>query len=352
MLTGDVHDFGSPEANGSNNAGRVAVAWSPGSSFREIPKDDNAHGPKRRCLSDRPSQPDGGARTTKPNAQRLRSVNHVLPFEKEPHGEALHLTEAVPQDHGTGSCRVVRPRLRSVLHPLSPLASGSGAPGPASHLGTVATAELPSPPPTLDETTVYSAARNPPTVLGNVILKQQVSPGSPKIPPSSTDKPHRNDTEEFLTPGNLDKGGKSGRWRTITESQRRVKAVSPSSPSAPSDTLDVTPAVNYPNRTFCPGMVVVLSDDSGTDLCDAVVAGSNVRPATVCRVIKGQSLITKTGPFASKEFMAVKVTNIKVKKNTKYPYRRLKIKGTSPRLWQGRTDEIYICMECCKHLVS
>ena len=70
MVTDDVHDFGSPGAKGSNNAGRVAVAWSPGSGFREISKDDNAHGSKRRWLSERPSKPDGGARTTKPNTQR------------------------------------------------------------------------------------------------------------------------------------------------------------------------------------------------------------------------------------------------------------------------------------------
>ena len=108
------------------------------------------------------------------------------------------------------------------------------------------------------------------------------------------------------------------------------KAASPSSPSTPSDTLDFTLAVNYRNRTFCPGMVVILSDDSGTNLCDAVIAGLNVRPATACRVIKGQSLITKTGPFASKDFIAVKVSNIKIKKNTKYPYWRLRIGGAGP----------------------
>ena len=193
----------------------------------------------------------------------------------------------------------------------------------------MATAELLSPPPTLEETTVYSAAQNPPTVLGSVILKQEVSPGSPKIPPSSTDKPQRNDTENILTPGNPDKDGKSGRSRTITESKRSVKAVSPISPCNLSDTLDVTPAVNYPNRTFRPGMLEILSDDSGTDICDAVIASSNVRPATVFRVIKGQSLITKTGPYASKHFIAVKVTNIKVEKNTKYLYGMLRIRGAS-----------------------
>lgn len=97
-----------------------------------------------------------------------------------------------------------------------------------------------------------------------------------------------------------------------------------------------TPDVTYANETFRPGMIVILSDDSGTALCDSLIACSSAKPAaTVCRVIKGQSLITKTGPFASKYFIAVKVTNIKVKRNTKYPYRPLGIRGASPQTLAG-----------------